>query len=412
MLRVNISYMAKCLMIVCDGLGDRLTEGKTPLEAAVTPHMDRFAKQGICGIMDTVRPGIRPGSDTSHLSLFGYDPMSVYTGRGPFEAAGTGLLLQDGDVAFRCNFATVVDGKIVDRRAGRVEDGLDALAEAVSKIQIKGVEVFFRKGTGHRAVVVFRGEKLSCRIRDTDPDVIDVPPRLSCALDDKADSKRTAKILNEFTKRSMEILANHPMNKERVNRGFLPANIILCRGGGIRPHIDSFSDKYGMKAACIAGTTLIRGVCKSIGMDIIEVPGATGHVDSDIGAKAQAAIEALKTYDFVFLHIKGTDEASHDGRFDLKRKMIERIDTEVIALAVDWVKDAVVVLTADHSTPLSIRQHSADPVPVAIIGDVRTDDVSRFTERGCAKGGLTRICGRDLMNILLDVANRAPLFGA
>jgi 2,3-bisphosphoglycerate-independent phosphoglycerate mutase len=167
-----------------------------------------------------------------------------------------------------------------------------------------------------------------------------------------------------------------------------------------------------MKAACIAGTTLIRGVCKSIGMDVIEVPGATGHVDSDIGAKAQAAIEALRTYDFVFLHIKGTDEASHDGRFDLKRKMIERIDTEVVAIALDWAKDAVIVLTADHSTPLSIRQHSADPVPIAIIGDVRSDDVSRYTERDCAKGGLCRICGRDLMNIILDLANRAKLFGA
>jgi len=399
-------------MIVCDGLGDRLTEGKTPLEAAVTPHMDRFAKEGICGIMDTVRAGIRPGSDTSHLSLFGYDPMTVYTGRGPFEAAGVGLQLQDGDVAFRCNFATVVDGKIVDRRAGRAEYGLDVLAEEIAKIQIKGTEIFFRKGAGHRAVVVFRGEKLSCSIRDTDPDLIDVPPQLSCSLDGKVDSKKTAKVLNEFMKKSMEVLAAHPMNKERVERGFLPANTILCRGGGIRPHLDSFKDKYGMTAACIAGTTLIKGVCRSIGMDIIEVKGATGHVDSDISAKVQTAIEALKSYDFVFLHIKGTDEASHDGRFDLKRKMIERIDAEVVALAIDWVKDAVIVLTADHSTPLSIRQHSADPVPVAIIGDVRSDDVSKFTERDCAKGGLCRICGRDLMNIILDVANRAKLFGA
>jgi len=404
--------MMKCLMIVCDGLGDRLTEGKTPLEAAETPRMDRFAKQGICGIMDTVRAGIRPGSDTSHLSLFGYDPMTVYTGRGPFEAAGAGLQMQDDDVAFRCNFATVVNGKIVDRRAGRAEHGLDALAEEIAKIKIKGVEVFFRKCAGHRAVVVFRGEKLSCRVRDTDPDVTDVPPVLSCSLDGKIDSKNTAKILNEFTMRSMEILAAHPMNKERVSRSFLPANIILCRGGGSRPHLDSFKDKYGMTAACVAGTTLIKGVCKSVGMDIIEVKGATGHIDSDICAKAQTAIEALKSYDFVFLHIKGTDEASHDGRFDLKRKMIERIDAEVVALALEWVKDTVIVLTADHSTPLSIRQHSADPVPIAIIGDVRSDDVSRFTERDCAKGGLCRICGRDLMNIILDLADRAKLFGA
>lgn len=399
-------------MIVCDGMGDRLTGGRTPLESAVKPNMDKIASEGICGIMDTVRAGIRPGSDTSHLSLFGYDPLKVYTGRGPFEAAGAGLELEEGDIAFRCNFATMEDNKIIDRRAGRTEYGLSELAEEIAKIKIRGVDLLFKRCAGHRAVLVLRGKGLSPKVMDTDPDRDNVPPSESIPLDNSPNSRKTAKILNEFTKKTKEILSDHPINKERVSQGMMPANIILSRGGGIKPQLEGFEKRYGIKAVCISGTTLIKGVCRSIGMDIIDVEGATGHIDSNIGAKVEAAIEAIDRYDFIFIHIKGTDEASHDGRFDLKEKMIERIDSEVVGPIIYGVKDATIVLTADHSTPLSIRQHSADPVPVAILGDVRTDDVKRFTERDCAKGGLCRIRGPELMDIILDISDRAKLFGA
>jgi 2,3-bisphosphoglycerate-independent phosphoglycerate mutase len=403
----------KTLLIVCDGLGDRLTKGKTPLEVAHTPNMDFIAKKGICGIMDTVKEGVRPGSDTSHLSLFGYDPYEVYTGRGPFEAFGVGLNLQKGDVAFRCNFSTLKNGKVIDRRAGREEFKLGEIAKEFDGRTIDGVKLIFKKCKGHRAVLVFRGKNLSSNVSDVDPEELNVSPSISHPLNNKKESKKTAKILNEFTKLSEKILKEHRVNKERMKKGMLPANVILARGAGSIPKLKSFQEKYGMKAVCISATTLIIGVCRALNMDIIEVANATGHVDSNISGKADAAIQALKSYDFIFLHIKGTDEASHDGNFSEKKKMIERIDKEVIGPILKNVKNTTtIVLTADHSTPISIRQHSADPVPIAILGDVRTDDVKKFSERSCAKGGLNRIHGRNLVNILLDLSDKAKLFGA
>ena len=406
----------KTLLIVCDGLGDRLTKGKTPLEKAKKPNMDHLARNGICGIMDTVAMGVRPGSDTSHLSLFGYDPYEVYTGRGPFEALGAGLNLQKGDVALRCNFATIKDdGKIVDRRAGRQEHGLEKLAKDLDGMNIDNVKVTFKKCMGHRAVIVLRGENLSAKISDVDHEGESAKHdryKLSVPLEKTKEAKRTADIVNEFTKRSAEILKDHPVNKERIAKGLLPANIILSRGVGIMPHLVPFKGKYKLNAASISAVSLITGVCRAVGMETIHVEGANGHFNSNISGKARAAIDALKKYDFVFLHIKGGDELSHDGNFEGKVKMIEKIDREVIRPILKEVKHTTIVLTADHSTPCSIKQHSADPVPIAILGDVRTDDVKKFEERECAKGGLHRICGRSLMGIILDLSNRTELFGA
>jgi 2,3-bisphosphoglycerate-independent phosphoglycerate mutase len=402
----------KSLLIVCDGLGDRPTGGRTPLEAANTPNMDKLAKEGITGIMDTVRAGIRPGSDTAHLSLFGYDPFEVYTGRGPFEAAGVGLELESGDVAFRCNFASLEAGRVVDRRAGREEYGLGELAEEISKIRLNGADMVFSKCAGHRAVLVLRGRNLSSDITDTDPEELNVPPTKSRSLDGSPDSRKTALILNEFTRKTSELLSGHRINREREGNGMLPANIVLSRGAGIKRELECFEGRYGLRGACISATTLIRGVCRSIGLDVLDVEGATGHVDSNISGKTTAAIKALDEYDLVFLHVKGADEASHDGNFGSKVEMIERIDREVVGPILKNVRDTTIVLTADHSTPTGIKQHSADPVPIAILGDVRTDHVDRFSERACARGGLNRICGGDLMSIVLDLSDRAKLFGA
>ncbi len=403
---------SKILLIVCDGMGDRLTNGRTPLEAAKKPNMDKISAGGINGIMDTVGVGIRPGSDTSHLSLFGYNPFEVYTGRGPFEAAGAGIEMKVGDVALRCNFGTISDGKIVDRRAGREDYGLDELSKEIDGMKIKNTEIIFKRCKGHRAVLVLHGKNLSHCVSDTDPEELEISYKKSIPLDKKADSKKTAEILNIFTEKTVQILSDHKINKERIKHGKLPANIILARGAGIMPELQSFEERYGLKAACISATSLIKGVCRTLGMDVIEVSGATGHIDSDIGAKADAAINAIKNYDFVFLHIKGADEASHDGNFDSKKRMIERIDNEVIGKVLQNSGDITIALTADHSTPVNLKEHSADPTPIAILGDVRTDSVKEFTERNCAHGGLGRICGRDLMNILLDISNRARLFGA
>lgn len=404
---------SKCLFILCDGLGDRLTEGKTPLESAKTPNIDSLSEKAICGIMDSVGTGVRPGSDTSHLSIFGYDPYEYYTGRGAFEASGVGINLQEGDVAFRCNFATLEEDKIVDRRAGRYEKGLEEIAKDLNEIEIDGIEVIFKKAAGHRAALVLRGKEFSSKVSDVDPHESEVPYKKCKALESSKKAEKTAGYVNKFIEKARELMADHPANIKRIQEGQLPANILLARGAGVKARIPLFDEKYGMKSACISGTTLIKGVCRELGMDLIEAEGATGHVDSNIENKIKAAKKALEgDYEFVFLHIKGTDEVSHDGSFEKKKEMIERVDKEVISVVEEEMDQYTVVFTGDHSTPLSIQEHSADPVPLLITGDVRTDQVKEFHERECAKGGLHRICGINLMGILMDIMDRIELFGA
>lgn len=401
--------MEKILLIVLDGIADRPVNGETPLSKASTPNLDVLAERGILGIMDPIRPGVRPGSDTSHLSILGYDAERIYTGRGPFEAAGAGIDVKPGDVAFRCNFATVKDGVVVDRRAGRIRES-DILAEAISQElrEIDGVEIIFKAGTSHRAALVLRGEGLGHRVTDSDPKKEGNPIKEVRALDDE--SEKTARILNEFSRRAHEILSRHPLNRERAERGEPPANAILIRGGGIAPKIERFEEKTGMKGCVIAAATLIRGIGRFLGMDIIDVPGETGGVDSNIGGKIQKALDALEKYDFVLVNIKGGDEAGHDRNFDLKKRFIERIDDALEALA---ERDGLTAITADHTTPVSVGDHTGDPVPLLISGEgVRTDDVKRFTEFEAPKGGLCRIRGVDLLPILLDLSGRAEKFGA
>lgn len=398
----------KTVLIVCDGIGDRLKNGKTPLEAAHKPNMDEISKRGINGIMDTIAPGVIPGSDTAHLSIFGYDAYKYYTGRGPFEALGAGVELDADDISFRCNFGSIQEGMIVDRRAGRDEYGLDKLSELLD-FEIDGVKVVFKKSSGHRAVLVFKGSNLSEKISETDPEELNSPARKSFPLDETKEAKFTSKILNEFTERAYRVLEKSEINKERIKAGKLPANIVLARGSGKLGKLECFEKKYGFKGACVAGVNLIKGVSRAVGLDILEVEGANGHVNSNIKGKVEKTIEALNSYDFVFLHIKGTDEISHDGNFEGKVNMIEKIDHEIGELL---NLDITLALTADHSTPVTVKEHTADPVPIAVSGDVRTDLVEKFGERTCARGDLGRISGINLANILFDISKKSKKFGA
>ncbi len=405
----------KILLIIFDGLGDRpITElgHKTPLEAAPKPNLDWFAANGMNGLLDPIGPGVRAGSDTSHLALFGYDPVEVYTGRGPFEAAGVGLELQKGDVAFRCNFASVDDSLVLtDRRAGRIKEGTDELAKALDGMKLGRIRVLFKEGTEHRAVLVLRGKGLSAAVSDTDPH--EEGQRILTSKPTNGKGKNTAKALNLFTRRAYEILKDHPVNKARVAKGLSPANMVVCRGGGIAPDIDPISKKFGLKAAGIAGVALIKGMFRSTGMDVIEVKGATGGLDTDMVAKAEAALMALTTYDLVVVNVKAPDLCGHDGKPSEKIKVIERADAMMGHLKAHLPQDVVVAITADHSTPCGLKDHSGDPVPVTIFGDgVRVDEVPHFDERSVARGSLGRMRGQDLMPILLNQANRQEKFGA
>ncbi|MGI6465576.1 2,3-bisphosphoglycerate-independent phosphoglycerate mutase [Methanobacterium sp.] len=407
----------KGIIMIIDGMADRPLEelgGKTPLEAAKTPNMDKMAELGVNGIMDSIRPGIRPGSDTAHLSILGYDPYQVYTGRGPFEAAGVGVEVMPGDIAFRCNFSTASDdGTITDRRAGRIREGTDQLTATLNTMELEDdVQVIFKESTGHRAVLVLRGPGLSDQISDADPKHEGKKYKEVVGLDDSPQAQKTSRILNQVIEKSYKLLKDHPVNLERIKNGEPPANIMLPRGAGAVPNAQPFNEKYNLKAACIAETGLIQGIAQIVGMDIIEVEGATGGVDTNLDNITQSILQnANQNYDFLLINIDGADEAGHDGNLQEKMEFIEKVD-EVIGKVME-LEDVYFILTADHSTPITVMDHTGDPVPLVIKGPgVRTDSVKQFNERAAANGGLCRIRGRDVMNILMDLMNRSSKFGA
>lgn len=403
----------KLMLVICDGMADRPSNelnGMTPLEAAEVPNMDRLAKQGQSGLMDVIAPGIVPGSDTAHLALLGFDPREVYTGRGPFEAAGTGVEVQKGDVAFRCNFATVDDNmNVLDRRASRISEGTDKLAQAINGMKIEDIEIIFKEGVDHRAVLVLRGPGLH-------PDITDVDPHdVSHVLESRPnvpEAEKTARILNEFTKRSYDILKLHPVNIDRQSPLRQPANIVLARGSGSPPNVPSFTEYHnGLKGAAVVGISLVRGLCSLSGLDLIDVPGATGSIDTDINGKVKAAIKALESYDFVLLHFKAPDLYGHDGDAEGKMQYIQKIDQELGKLL--DLKNTIICITADHSTPCSVKDHTADPVPVLVYGPgLRHDQVECFNESDAMSGGLGHIKGHELLQMLAGLAGRNPKFGA
>jgi len=398
------------ILLVCDGLGDRPSVGgKTPLQAAHIPHLDALSDAGINGLMDVIAPGIVPGSDTAHLALFGYDPYRHYPGRGVFEALGADMELCAGDVAFRANFATVDEQlRVIDRRAGRM--GSKELARALNGLELQGVSISLVHTTQHRCAVVMKGEQLSKYVSDMDThragDVLqDCKPLRAGEAE-----RRTAAIVNAFVKRSYELLNEHPVNADRKRRGEPPANIILLRGAGSYEPVPSLKARFGVTAACVAGASLYKGVAKYLGMKLIHAEGATGRADTNLQSKAEAALRALKEHDFVFVHVKETDNDAHDGDFEGKKRMIERIDQELVARLQE--ADAYLAVTGDHSTPVSLKRHSSDPVPLVIRGEgVRRDRVKNFDEISVASGGLGRIRGVDLMPILADYMGYYIMYG-
>jgi 2,3-bisphosphoglycerate-independent phosphoglycerate mutase len=413
----------KALLVIADGMADvplKKLGLRTPLEAATTPALNRVAESGICGLMDVIAPGVPPGSDTAHLALLGYDVMEVYSGRGALEALGSGVDVLPNDIAFRCNFATVdSDWKVIDRRAGRIENDeasqlTVAIRESIRNDPPEVGDILFSNTVQHRAILRLGGPNLSTMVSDTDPQEVGVKVANARALDDSADAKRTADILNELTEKLHRVLSDNPLNKEREKRGQLPANIVLCRGVGQLPEIDPLPLLYDIHPAAISAVPLVRGVCKVAGMRLLPVAGATGTYTTDFMAKAKAALEALQHYDFVLVHLKAPDLAGHDGVPQKKIEIIERVDALIgHFLAHANLEETFVVVTADHTTSSIKKEHSGEPVPIAITGpNIRTDDVKEFGERTCAQGGLGHISGRDLMPILLNFLGKSEKAGS
>jgi len=397
----------KAIVLIMDGLGDLPNaKGQTPLSAASKPNMDELAGQGQAGLYSSIARGVIPGSDTSHLNIFGYDYREYYPGRGPLEALGAGIELKPGDIAFRANFASVKGGKIIDRRAGRLPTATSRkLARYVEKSRIDGVTVQFMNTVEHRGVLLFRGKGLGAEVSGTDPHVLG-PLGVSKPLAPGAKNKKTADVLNKFTKSAMKKLEG--AGETRGSR--VPANAIIARGAGAYAVVPSMEDRYRISAACVGGGALYKGVAKYVGMDVLEVEGATGDKKTNLKAKADAAAAALKDHDYVFVHVKATDNFSHDGNFGGKKEIIEKVDELLVSKLME--EEAVFVITGDHSTPVERRSHSGHPTPLLISGrGVRKDTVSRFDEMACMSGGLCHVVGTGLMDIVLNEMNKAKMIG-
>ena len=398
--------MKKILLIIIDGLGDRpipQLNNKTPLESAQTPNLDFMAKKGICGLVETFRfPKEKvPSSEGAHVALFGYK--DYFLGRGPYEAAGVGIKLKKGDIALRVNFGTIDNNmKVIDRRAGRISE-TEPLIRKLQGIKIDGIEFLIKKAFGHRAVLVLRGKDLSQKISDGDSHQERVRVKRIIPLNKSKQAKFTANVLNKYLETTHQILKEHTLNKKRKKQGKLPANYLLIRGAGIMKETPSFKKQYNLKAACIAGGTLYKGVAKIIGMDLIKVKGATGLANTNLKAKFLAVKKAIKKYSFIFLHIKATDTFSHDGDFQGKKKFIEKIDKEIKTLF--ELKNILIVITADHSTCCSNKDHCIEPVPILIFGNGK-DNVRQFSENACEKGRIGRIKQVNLMKYLTMISKK------
>jgi len=407
---------AKCIMLVADGMGDRPVPelgGLTPAEAANAPHLQRLAAEGICGLLAPIKPGVRAGSDTAHLALLGYDPYQTYTGRGPFEALGIGMEVRRGDICFRCNFATVDQHLVVlDRRAGRIASGTGELAQALNGMQLTGgVIALFKESVEHRAALILRGEGLGHQVSDADPHAESQPVHEVVGADPAG--ARTAAAVNEFVRRSHEILKDHPLNRQRQAQGLPTANIVLPRGAGVAPHLTPFQEKYGFSGAAVVEVGLIKGIARYLGMEVVEVAEATGGYDTDEQALGRAALAALGRHDFVLCNLKAPDLAGHDGDAMRKVATMGKVDNLAGVLLGGLPPETLLVCCADHSTPVAVRDHSGDEVPFLLWGPgVRTDAVAAFGERPMMAGGLGHLTGNDVMPVITNLMNRQEKFGA
>lgn len=404
------------ILVILDGIGDRpvdVLDGQTPLQHARTPTLDALARDGVCGIMDVVGPGRPVGSDVAHLILFGYDFPQDYPGRGPLEALGVGLDLQEGDIAFRGNLAHVDHNRVViDRRAGRRIPEASAFIDAVNRIPLDNhpdVHVEVRHSTEQRVAGRLRGPGLSDRV-SANATTKNFVPMVDCApLDESPEAKQTAAVLNELGRKIHAVLTPHPLNEVRREQGLPLVNALLVYGFGKVKHVVSLTRKHGIMAGCVTGNGLVRGVCRYIGMDVIPCPGATGTIDTDLHGKVAAIERALPSHDLLFLHVKATDSTGHDKQPVRKARFIEAFDEAFASLVehVDLSRTSIIV-TGDHSTPCPVGDHSGDPVPVLARGPAfDRDAVARFDEIACPRGSLGRFRGRAFMDLVMTATGRA-----
>ena len=416
----------KLIYLVIDGMGGVPLEelgNKTPLEAAETPYMDSLAKSGKTGLMYTVGKSIAPESDVAVVSILGYDPFKYHVSRGALESVGAGLEMSDGDLALRCNFATLAanGNSLIDRRAGRslTQDEADELAEAVNvqvKLESYSSDFKLKSTATYRAALVIKSNEglLSGNISNTDPaykrisglGVADLEAEMvlkSCEpLDESEEARISAKLVNEFTRKATLVLNDHKVNKRRIKERKLKANVIISRdAGNTVPKFPSLTQLYGLKFVCLADMNVERGISRLAGMSLVDLPLPSESLEKDCELRLKKMFEVLPNYDGFYIHIKGPDVPGHDGDFELKSSLIAIVDKYFVGEMLERInlEDYVICITADHATPCKLKAHSDDPVPILVAGGkLRGDGVQKFCERECGMGELGLLSkGTELM---------------
>ncbi len=424
----------KLLYIVIDGMGDLPNKdlgNKTPLEAAKTPNLDFLAKNGKTGLMYSVKKGVAPESDVAVISLLGYDPFKYSTGRGIIEAVGAGISLKDGDLALRCNFATLgQDKEILDRRVARslgTQEAVELSKAANKEVKLTShpASFEFMNTLGHRAVLVIKSKdgSLSGKISNTDPAYsivnglgvaetqVDMHLKTCEPMEESEAAQTAADLVNEFTKKTHELWDSNPINVRRAAEGKLKANVILSRDAGSQlPNFFSINKRYGVDFAALADMHAESGIARLAGMQSSLLPPPSGDLEKDCEIRVQRLLDVLPEHDCFYIHLKGPDEPGHDGNCRRKADVISGIDQYFFGKLLPELdlKETLFCITADHATPCILKVHSDTPVPLIISGGVVSDDkAEKFSERNCAGGSLgTLKFGYELMPKLMALLKK------
>ena len=409
----------KHIIILGDGMADHAVEklgGKTLLQYAHKPTMDLLARQGRTGRLITVPEGFPPGSEVANTAILGYDLNKVYEGRGPLEAASIGYEMADDDLALRCNIITLEDGRIVTHNGGNLQTNDAALLIDYLNQHLGSDRVRFIAGIQYRHLLIIKGgnKHICCAPPHDHPGEpwrpLLVKPEEGLVGSDCVAAQQTADLLNDLILRSQQLLAQHPYNQAKAARGERQANSIWPWSGGYRPSMQTLQEQYPQvqSGSVISAVDLIRGIGHYAGLDIVEVEGATGLADTNYEGKAQAAIEALRQQDFVFVHVEASDEAGHDGDLDLKLRTIEYLDQRLIAPiykeVCTWPEPVAIAVLPDHLTPVEMRIHVGEPVPFLIWHKgITPDDVQTYDEVSCVSGSYGLLKLQQFMQTFMNI---------
>jgi 2,3-bisphosphoglycerate-independent phosphoglycerate mutase len=393
----------KYAVLIGDGMADYPVaelNGRTPLQVAKIPNMNFVAQNGCVGMTSNVPRGMHPGSDVAIMSILGYDPRKHYTGRGPLEAASMGIKLGEGDIAFRCNLTTVEGDVMMDYSAGHISTKEAGVIIEFLNEKLGNEHIRFYPGVSYRHLLVVKSGGSLANVKCVPPHDI-----TGKSVSRNLPAGDSSEFVIDLMERSKAILKEHEINRVRIDLGENPANMIWLWGQGSAPNIPLFRERYSLKGAVICAVDLVKGIGRIVGLDIIDVPGATGYYDTNFLGKANAAIDALKKFDFVCVHVEAPDEASHNGDLRAKITAIENFDSMVVGPVIKHFRKSrnyrILVMT-DHTTPLSVRTHTSEPVCFGMMGkDVQRNGIAEFNEVSAARSGLKFEEGYQLMGYFL-----------